>query len=197
MRSVACLFLSFVCILMTAVPALADPGPRSMVEATIDQLVTVVNKYPGDEAQDTRRSEMRKIIEPVFDFSEMAKRSLGPHWGKAEANQRSEFVEIFSDLLATTYLKKIEKIKDGQVEVKKERIRSPNALVQTTVTYKGDVFPLDYKMLATGNGWRVYDVVIENIGLVKNYRNEFSGIIRREEFSGLLKRLREKADAQS
>lgn len=195
MRMVLSCCLSILLMLGGAATSVAEPGPRSLVETTIDELVTIVNKYPGDDVETTRRAEMRKVIEPVFDFSEMAKRSLGPHWRNAEVGERDEFVRIFSDLLATTYLKKIEKIKDGQVEVKRERIREPNALVQTTVTYKGDVFPLDYKMLATNNGWRVYDVVIENIGLVKNYRNEFSGIIRREKFSGLLKRLKEKTQS--
>lgn len=174
------------------ITALANPTPKQLVQATVDELVEVVKEYPGENQATERRSSMRTVIEPLFDFEEMAKRSLGPHWKTAEETERAEFVEIFSDLLATTYLNKIEKIGEGTVAVDSEKIRSSNALVRTTVTYKGDEFPLDYKMLKRGNGWRVYDVVIENIGLVKNYRNEFSGIIRREQFSGLLKRLKTK-----
>jgi phospholipid transport system substrate-binding protein len=80
------------------------------------------------------------------------------------------------------------------VKVDSEQVESPRAVVKTTVTSKGDTFPIDYKMSLTSNGWQVYDVVIENIGLVANYRNEFSGVIRKEKFDGLMTKLRKKIE---
>ena len=78
------------------------------------------------------------------------------------------------------------------VKVESEQVEGPKAVVKTVVLSQGDTFPIDYKMMYRDNGWRVYDVVIENIGLVANYRNEFSGIIRKDKFSGLMEKLRAK-----
>ena len=78
------------------------------------------------------------------------------------------------------------------VEIKNTQVKDPKALVKTIVNYKGDTFPLDYRMLNRDGSWKVYDVVIENIGLVSNYRNEFAGIIRKKKFSGLMEMLKKK-----
>jgi phospholipid transport system substrate-binding protein len=99
---------------------------------------------------------------------------------------------VFSELLARTYLSKIETVKPGMVKVDGENVDSNKAVVKTIVTSKGDNFPIDYKLMFTDGRWQVYDVVIENIGLVANYRNEFAGIIRKDTFAGLMERLRQK-----
>ena len=123
----------------------------------------------------------------------MSRRSLGPNWNDISAEEQSEFTEVFSELLARTYLSKIETVKPGMVKVESESVDPPKAVVKTVVLSKGDSFPIDYKLMVGSNGkWQVYDVVIENIGLVANYRNEFSGIIRKDKFSGLMERLRAK-----
>ena len=171
------------------------PSPQVILQETLDQVVVAVAKNPGEDQAVARRAELRKIISPNFDFAEMAKRALGTHWeGRSEA-ERSEYTTVFSDLLAKTYLSKIDTVKENMVKVTSERIAFPKALVKTSVTHKGDTFPIDYKLLFSNGSWKVYDVIIENIGLVANYRNEFSGIIRKEDFSGLMQRLREKSAA--
>jgi phospholipid transport system substrate-binding protein len=179
---------------LEAVPALAQTagagaaGPRDTITRTIDQLVAIVEANPGDQNQEQRRKKMREAITPRFDFQEMAQLSLGPQWAKITPEERTEFVNIFSELLAKTYLNRIGSIQRGMVK----KLKEPKALVRTTVDYKGDVFPLDYKLINRDGSWKVYDVIIENIGLVVNYRNEFAGIIRKEQFSGLMQRLRDK-----
>ncbi len=173
--------------------AATKTSPKVEMQETIDELVKIVNKYSGDAQIDERRKNMRLVIEPKFDFDEMAKRSLGAKWKTITPAQQKEFVSLFSELLAKTYLARIENVEEGMVTIKEEKIKFPKALVKTTVDYKGDLFPIDYKLVnKTGETWRVYDVIIENIGLVANYRNEFAGIIRKEQFSGLLERLKEK-----
>ncbi len=162
------------------------------VRQTLDDVVHVVEEFPGDNNRKIRREKMREIIQPRFDFDEMAKRSLGTNWQIATPEQQTEFVKVFSDLLASTYLNKIETVKKGMVSIDSENVDFPKSVVKTTVKHKGDTFPIDYKLLNASGTWRVYDVVIENIGLVANYRNEFAGIIRKEKFEGLLERLREK-----
>ena len=170
----------------------ASPSALSEVRKTLDDVVNVIVEFPGDNNKKIRREKMREIIQPRFDFDEMAKRSLGSNWQIATPEQQSEFVKVFSDLLASTYLNKIETVKKNQVSIDSENVDFPKSVVKTTVKHKGDTFPIDYKLLNTSGSWRVYDVVIENIGLVANYRNEFAGIIRKEKFAGLLERLREK-----
>lgn len=167
-------------------------SPKAEMQSTLDSLVEVVQSHPGEEQLEDRRSKMREVIEPRFDFEEMSKRSLGAEWKSLSEPQRNEFVDLFSELLARTYLGRIENVEPGMVEIQDQKIRYPRALVRTSVDYKGDTFPIDYKLVNRGGGWQVYDVIIENIGLISNYRNEFAGIIRKEKFAGLLERLRAK-----
>ncbi|MBN8548395.1 MAG: ABC transporter substrate-binding protein [Deltaproteobacteria bacterium] len=165
------------------------------VKKTLDEVIKVVTTYPTDKQLQVRRDKLREVINPRFDFEEMSKRSLGTYWKEITPEQQKEFVVVFSDLLARTYLSKIETVEEGMVKFDGEKVDFPRALVKTIVKYKGDNFPLDYKLLNEGGSWKVYDVVIENIGLVANYRNEFAGIIRKESFDGLMKKLREKSVA--
>lgn len=173
--------------------ALANtPSPRAEMQKTLDDIIKTVGIYPGDTQKDVRRGKLREIINPKFNFNEMARRSLGTNWNDITPEQQKEFTNVFSELLARTYLSKIETVKPGMVKVESEEVESSKAIVKTTVLSKGDTFPIDYKLMLEGSNWQVYDVVIENIGLVANYRNEFSGIIRKEKFAGLMERLRKK-----
>lgn len=195
--SVVIIPLVFLAAFLAASRAECSESPAAQVRETLDRMVEIVAVYPGDEHMAERRQKLRDLISPRFDFQAMARSSLGPHWEKISAQEQGEFVQIFSDLLARTYLKRIENIRSDTVKVDSERLGTPptTGLVKTTVTYKGDKFPIDYKLYRASDDWKVYDVIIENIGLVLNYRNEFAGIIRKEEFSGLMKQLRKKAAA--
>jgi phospholipid transport system substrate-binding protein len=123
----------------------------------------------------------------------MAKSSLGANWSKATPQEQSEFVELFTELLAQSYLKKIrENIEVSEITFQEPVARDATVVVKSTVSSKGDEFPIDYRMRLTEGRWRVYDVVVENVGLISNYRNEFTTIVRKEQMSGLLLRLREK-----
>lgn len=191
------LFLGFFGLPFVSAPsAYADQAPQasalSEVQITLDEVIKIVKAYPTDAQLDERRRKLREIINPRFDFEEMSKRSLGTYWRQITPEQQKDFVQVFSDLLARTYLSKIETVEEGMVKFDGEKVDFPRAMVKTVVKYKGDNFPLDYKLLNEAGTWKVYDVVIENIGLIANYRNEFSGIIRKENFDGLMKRLREK-----
>jgi phospholipid transport system substrate-binding protein len=169
-------------------------SPKAEMQKTIDDIIAIAGTYPEDAQKTVRREKLRVLINPKFNFSEMAKRSLGPNWNEISADEQKDFTNVFSELLARTYLSKIETVKPGMVDVKSEQVELPRAVVKTVVTSKGDHFPIDYKLTYQNNTWQVYDVVIENIGLVANYRNEFSGIIRKEKFAGLMERLRKKIE---
>lgn len=169
-------------------------APMESVRMTIDEVVKVAVTLKGDENKAQRRQKLRDIITPRFDFPEMSKRSLGTAWLQMTPTQQEDFVEVFSSLLGRTYLERVETVEEKMVTIDSENVIFPKAQVKTSVHRKGDVFPLDYRLLYKENGWKVYDVIIENIGLVSNYRNEFSGIIRKDGIDGLIRRLREKED---
>ena len=185
--------LSLLAFVSTAV-AETTPSPRADMDKTINDIITIVEANPGDSIKVERREKLRALINPRFNFNEMSRRALGPNWNEITPQEQQEFTEVFSDLLARTYLSKIETVKKGMVSVVSENVELPKALVKTTVVSKGDTFPIDYKLIFEDGRWQVYDVVVENIGLVANYRNEFSGIMRKDKFSGLLAKLKQKAE---
>ena len=198
-ESVLILFVTIILLfcgtrIIAETPADLGPKPSDEMRSTLDQLVQISDSYAEDSQSEIRLKKMREIIEPRFNFEEMAKRSLGAKWKSISEGERAEFVTLFSELLARTYLGRLKSIKQDMVSFKDELIKYPRAIVKTEVDYDGDQFPIDYKLISGDGNWRVYDVIIENIGLVSNYRNEFSGIIRKEKFSGLLAKLREKND---
>lgn len=172
--------------------AISSSSPKEEMQVTIDAIIKIVEANPDDSQRDIRRTKLRELINPKFNFAEMAKRSLGQNWNEIKPEEQQDFVTVFSELLARTYLSKIETVKSGMVQIDSENIVDQKAVVKTTVVNKGDKFPIDYKLIFSSGRWQVYDVVIENIGLVANYRNEFAGIIRKESFAGLMERLRKK-----
>lgn len=180
-------------VLGAAESATAVTSPLAEIKNTIDDILKVVAELPGKDNTVQRRAKLRDIIKPRFDFREMSQRCLGPAWSERTDAEREDFISVFSTLLANTYLSKIETIKPGMVIFNSETVEAPKALVRTSVkANNGDTFPIDYKLINEDGAWRVYDVIIENIGLVSNYRNEFAGIIRKEKFEGLMVKLREK-----
>lgn len=174
-------------------------APEKQLSDTIDKILEVVQKLPGDGQATARRAQLGEVIKPHFDFAEMSKRSLGSYWSKATPDEKKEFVAVFSDLLSDTYLSKIETVQPGMVKIEgadtfpDTSTGTKRSVVKTKVTNKGDVFPINYKLYSKGTGWKVYDVIIENIGLVANYRTEFAGIIRKDGISGLIKQLKSKS----
>jgi phospholipid transport system substrate-binding protein len=123
----------------------------------------------------------------------MSRRSLGPNWKKGTPEQRKEFVSVFSELLAKTYLKRIRNnALTSEVKILSSDVDENKALVRTVAISDGDDITVDYRMRMRNNKWTIYDIIIANVGLVSNYRSEFSGIVSNEGFAGLISRLREK-----
>lgn len=173
--------------------------PRELISNTVDGIVKIVTKYPEKSQRAIRREELFKLIEPHFDFKEMSKRSLGSYWNNINKVQQAQFVDIFSDLLSRTYLSYLETVKPGMVKVLSEEIKPSAtagsfavAVVKTDVNHKGEIFPIHYKLVEKSGTWKVYDIVIENIGLVSNYRSEFAGVLRKTGFDGLIEKLKAK-----
>ena len=168
--------------------------PTDQVKDTVGRVVTIL-RDPALAREDKiaeRREALRQVILPRFDFSEMARRSLGSHW-KNQKERQEEFVAVFTNFVENTYVGKVESFKDEKIVFARERIEQNLAEVGTQIVpSKGEPFSLNYKLHLVGDDWKIYDVVIENISLVNNYRSQFNRILANASFDELLKKLREK-----
>ena len=169
--------------------------PKQELKGTIDQVLEVLRDpaYQGDENKGVRREKLRELIHPRFDFAEMGKRSLARYWRKRTPAERKEFVDLFASLLEYSYISKIEAYSKEKIIYHIEREEGEFAEVKTKVVpLSGRDIPIDYRFHKTPEGWRVYDVVIEGVSLVSNYRTQFRRIIRKDSYAELIKRMKNK-----
>jgi phospholipid transport system substrate-binding protein len=193
-RTVLILILCLGLLPVIPAPALAGEATEQ-VKQTVDAVLEVLRdkelKKPDKKEQ--RRKKIREIIERRFDFEEMAKRSLSLHWKDRKPEEKKEFTHLFSDLLQNTYIVKIERYEDEKVVYTDERLDGEYALVKTKiVSNKGADIPVDYKILKREGKWQVYDILVEGVSLVNNYRSQFNQIIRSGSYEELIKKLRDK-----
>jgi phospholipid transport system substrate-binding protein len=186
------IFVFFISSLATSAYA---GTPAEQVKQTVDKVIDILKnkemKKPDRTAE--RRAAIRKIVGERFDFEEMAKRSLALHWAKRTPEEKKEFVSLFSDLLERSYIKKIESYTDEKFLYTGESIESDYAVVDTKVITKRNVeTPIEYRLLKKGGEWKVYDVVIEGVSLINNYRTQFNKVIRQNSYEELVKRMKNK-----
>ena len=169
--------------------------PAVQTRATIDQVLEILNnaQLKAKSAKEERRSRLRQVIYPRFDFAEMGRRSLGPTWQRFSPGERQEFLELFTQLLEESYVSNIEAYSGEKILYGREIQEQEFAEVDTKiVTPKGEEFTVNYKLHELDGDWKVYDVVIENVSIVNNYRSQFSRILAKSSFAELLDRIREK-----
>lgn len=198
-KSVVVLFFPVVVFLFLL--ALSPSGvfagePTFQVKQTVDTVLDVLRnkELKKPDKTERRRAQIRKAVSGRFDFAEMAKRSLAQQWKKRTPEEQKEFVALFTDLLENTYIRKIEQYEDEKIVYLDEKIDDDYATVKTNIiTKKNTEIPLVYRLLKEGDQWKAYDVVIEGVSLVNNYRNQFSDIILSGSYQELIKRLKNKA----
>lgn len=174
---------------------LAFAGPSDEVKKTVDEVVRIVANKDMKHNEQKRRQALKKTISLVFDYSEMAKRSMGKHWNQRTPSEKKRFTELFATLLENSYAGKIESYNNERIVYLKETIDGDYAEVKSkVVTAKRDEFTLDYRMINQGGKWIAYDVVIEGVSLVSNYRTQFNKIITTNGYSELVKKLETKTD---
>lgn len=167
------------------------------VKTTVDEVIKIVQneemKKKSNEKK--RRAALKQAIGRIFDYGEMAKRSMATHWkGRSPAEQK-EFVSLFETLLENSYSGKIESYNQEKIIYLKEAIDDSYAEVKSkVVTAKRDEFTLDYRLMNKGGKWMVYDVVIEGVSMVSNYRTQFNKIITSEGYPSLLKKMKTKSE---
>jgi phospholipid transport system substrate-binding protein len=179
-------------IATTAAQALS---PTETVKSRVDEVLQSLSQVPAaaPDAAERRRAEIRRAADALFDFPEMARRALGRHWAARTPAERDEFVRLFTDLIARSYIGKIDRYAGEAVAYLGERVDGDEASVRSqVVTAKGSQIPVEYRLHRVNDAWTAYDVLIENVSLVGTYRSQFDRIIRAESFADLLRRLREK-----
>jgi phospholipid transport system substrate-binding protein len=192
-------------VVAVSVALLVAPGPSfageptDQVRGAIDRVLEILKKkdLQAKERRAERRTLLREEISKAFDFDEMAKRSLGPAWRQRTPEERKEYVGLFRQVLENSYLGKVEAYQGEKIKYVKDTMEEGRfATVETLiVTAKGQEIPLNYRMMKEASNWRVYDVIIEEISLVNNYRSQFGAILQKSSFQDLLARLREMVKA--
>jgi phospholipid transport system substrate-binding protein len=191
---------AFVLLLSTTSPATSAEAPVQELRSRVDRAVQVLSDpaYKGPSKVTERRTQVRKIADEIFDYAEMSKRSLGVHWQQMAAPDRERFVRSFSDLLDRAYFEKIDSYNGEKVRYLDPKIEGSQATVPTRViTDKGTDIPVDYRMHKDQGRWMVYDVNIEGVSMVSNYRAQFDRIIRTASVAELLKRLEAQVAGQA
>ncbi|HEX9145281.1 MAG TPA: ABC transporter substrate-binding protein [Candidatus Binatia bacterium] len=182
-----------VCLLF---PAGLHAGlPTDQTRATIDQVLEILNnpKLKSQSAKEERRSRLRQVIYPRFDFVEMGRRALGPTWQRVTPGEQQEFLKLFTQLLEESYVRNIEAYGGEKILYGREIQEQEFAEVDTKIiSPKNEEFAVNYKLHELNGDWKVYDVMIENVSIVNNYRSQFSRILAKSSFAELLDRIREK-----
>lgn len=174
--------------------AAAADTPSEQLRDRIDRVVTILDDGTLKARPAERRTALRGAAADIFDFTEITKRSLGRHWQARTPAEREELVRLFGDLLERTYVSRIELYSGEKIVFAGETVDTDQAVVRTRiVTKQGAEIPVDYRLLVRGERWRAYDVVIEGVSLVANYRSQFDKILQAG-YPELVKRLRAKLD---
>ena len=196
-------WLAFFVILNFSIPLPLRAGePTEKIRFAVDQGIQILKNSKKSKGSDigTKNGrkdtidQLRKIVYPLFDFTEMAKRSLGSHWRRRTQEEKLEFVNLFTSLLEISYANRIDLYKGQSVKFTREELDDDYARVESMIfDKKKQKFSVGYKLLRRdGRDWRIYDVVVENISLINNYRSQFHRVITNKSYSELLKRMKEK-----
>jgi len=190
--------LAMVGLVTTAGAPAAAGAPTEQLRGAVERVLKTLDDptLKGSAKLPERRAAVRKIANEIFDFAEIAKRSMARHWQPLSEAQRTEFVGLFADLLERSYISKIETYGGEKIQYTTERTEGEYATVSTKIiTKNGTEVPVDYRMIKrSGDHWLVYDVSIEGVSLVSNYRTQFNKIIQTTSYNELVAKLRNKQD---
>jgi len=139
-----------------------------------------------------KKTRVSGRVQQFLNIESMSRRTLGAYWDSASLEQRYYFSELFIQILEGTYLNRIEDYSDGAVQYLKQRVKDDKAIIDTVIVSKELEIPVQYKMIYSNGSWQVFDLVIEGVSLVRNYRSSYGEIIRRDGLAGLFALMEEK-----
>ncbi|HUH66506.1 MAG TPA: ABC transporter substrate-binding protein [Syntrophales bacterium] len=190
--------LSILIFILISAPVYAG-APMDMVKANTDKVLAILRdpKLKAPSAKEVKKDKLRVIYKQMFDEVELSRRALGMNWNKLNTAQRQEFVNLFEQVLEKAYADKILAYTNEKIEISKESMLASNlSEVRTKVIMSDKEVPIVYRLIMKDNVWKVYDVVIENVSLVQNYRTQFNDILAKNTPEQLLDILRKKVKSQ-
>ena len=170
----------------------ADSDIQSQLKSTIDKVIKIVKDEALKNDQQARRAALRKTIDERFNYRQMVMRSLAKNWDARSDQERREFIALFKSLLENSYANKLEAYRDEKINYLDEIIKGEYALIKTEVVRRSSTIGVDYKLINENGNWKVYDFVIEGVSMIRNYRSQFTKIIRRDSYEVLVQKLKEK-----
>ncbi len=170
--------------------------PEDQLRQSTERLLEILKdpQLKEEGNKDERREKLKKVIYQRFDFTEMARRSLGSEWRRRSPEEQKEFVKLFTDLLERAYLDQIESYSGEKIQYLKEREADNYAEVATRIVdNKGQEYSVNYRLHNVHGDWKVYDVVIEDVSLVNNYRSQFNRMLAKSTFEELVNRMKQRS----
>jgi phospholipid transport system substrate-binding protein len=180
---------SLVAWLMVAGAMAATAGPREVVQTAVGRVIVAMKEDPTREQA---RVEIRRAAASLFDFEEMAKRTLTRHWAARSPQEQAEFVRLFTDLLERSYLGRIESWSGEKIVYTSEAVDGSFASVRSKIITRRAEVAIEYRLLQRDGRWRVYDVLMDGVSFVSTYRSEFERIIQQSSWAGLMDKLRKR-----
>lgn len=182
---------------LASVSAAGAGPPTDQLRDGIDRIFKILGdpEMKGDEKAAQRKAAVTRTAGELFDFAEMSKRTLGRHWDERTPAERLEFTRLFTELIQRSYFSKVDEHGSEKTIFRGETVEGNQAVVKTTLLLaRGNQMPLAYSMINTGDRWRVYDLSIDGISLMANYRSQFNRIIRTTSYTDLVSRMKSPAE---
>ncbi|MGD8371714.1 MAG: ABC transporter substrate-binding protein [Syntrophobacterales bacterium] len=196
MYRIACCRGLIVFLLIFGLAGVALAGePTESIRQTTDKIIAILQDpaFQEPEKEPERKRLIRLAADERFNWREMARRSLARHWKKRTNEEKQEFVALYADLLERTYMNRIENYSGEKVTYDGERIEGNYSLVNITVYTSQDLeIPVQYRLKKRGSDWLIYDVLVEGVSLINNYRQQFNDIILKSSYEDLVEQLRKK-----
>jgi phospholipid transport system substrate-binding protein len=192
--SMATLVAVLVTVIVGAASTPARAGaPTDQLKASVEQVIRILEDpaLKPEAMTRERRDAIRREATNIIDFGETARRALGRHWQGLGEPERQEFVALFADLMERAYISRLEQYSGERIAYLSESVDGDTATVRTRlVTKRGVEIPADYRMLRRGDRWRIYDIMVEGVSLVANYRTQFNRIIETSSYDELVRRMK-------
>lgn len=171
-------------ILALTVCSNAASTPTEDLRVSLDAIISLLADKKMDPVK--RRADVVQKIKADFDFESMSRFILGPNWNTSTPEQKKRFVELYTGILQNTYIERIEAYTDEKVKYISEKVKGDKAAVETAIVSSGKEIPVEYKLWLDKGDWRVYDVTIEGVSLVRNFQDSYKGVIRKDGIDGLI-----------
>jgi phospholipid transport system substrate-binding protein len=178
-----------VCICLSGSQAVADENPLGVVKTGTDNVIKILKQYPEDTQ--ARREKIRGVVDQYFDYGGVSRLALGPQWNKQPPEKQQEFERDFSRLLFGKYIDSIEKYANQKITYNQEQVTQDHVVVESTVMDRGGPVHIDYALHLKNGKWGVYDVSVEGLSLVVNYRSQFDQMLASGTFDNVLAKLKQ------